>query len=299
MLRHTFLTVAVAGALAASASADISPGVIFHEDFADGNRIERDDPNMPNWYSVRDDLEIRGGQNRLDTWFDTGTHLIGATVSEPLPLSETFPLQLTLDYNARTDDNLRTSLVIFGLYAGEPISGDGFTPWNRDPETGDTADWEGYQIIQGVDGDETVTSGVFRSTPEGGLGSIHFHNNELIAETPAKLASVRGWDGDLEDFGVETARLVLYLNAEGHVVTEYWAGEDRDTLQLLATGVDDDPDRVIGGFQHIGLGARGHDGAHPRVLFDNMTVEYIPEPGSALLIGLGTTVLMLRRRRSR
>ena len=289
MIRGALVTSAVIFAFATVSLASITPGIVFHEDFADGQRVDRDDPSMPNWYSVRTDLQIRGGQNRLDTWFDTAVHVIGAQFSDtPLSLSRDFELQLTVDYNPRTDDTPRTHYVMFGLYGGEPISGDGFTPWNRAPETGDTADWVGYQVRQIEDGGD-ATSGIYHSAPgpdgEGDIvGSIHWHNNTQIGdEAPGRVAPVVGWDSDLEDFPLSrSARLSLYLDEDDNVVTEYWWGEDRDSLELITSGVDDREERVTGGFEHIGLAVRGTP-HHPRVLFDNLTVEYVGDV--ELLVG--------------
>jgi hypothetical protein len=308
MMRNTLRAAAIA---AAATAACAQAAVYFEEDFQDQTAAKVNVGTAdPVWRSSHHNVvvEAQEGNQFMRTSWDTGTQLIGAEFSAvPLSLGQGQPLILTLDYRLTRRD---TSRILIGLQAGEPwdpvdhpiaappanptISN--FSVFNANPDTHYTADWFGYQAQLRLDGHGTDQTLIQRNSGpaplEGNVvGSVWFHNNQSLGTSPSYLPDVNIW---------RSAQLRLSLDAENRVLVELWEGPDRDSLVLLTSAVDDDPNRILSGYQHIAIGvtSSGYAGGaagNPIVHFDNITV--VPEPAALSLLALAG-LMGLRRRRA-
>jgi hypothetical protein len=282
MLRNLFGAVALTSAAATAAA---QAQVLLHEDFQDYSlgsvNLTTSDPE---WRASHRTVVVSSaqGNNFIHTSWDTAWHLIGAQFSgDGISLSQNETLRITIDYDAShlgNGGNQRTSRVLFGLQGGSPwdplshpIAENGsmsnVSVFDSNPETHYTADWFGYQAELRVDNHPDHLTRVWRNDgPFEGLGSVWFRNNALL--DTADSYSVAGW---------RSAQLSLRLDGDNNVVVELREGEDRNNMALISSIVDNSPNRITSGFQHVALGATNSgiavpDG-NPHVWFDNITVE--------------------------
>jgi hypothetical protein len=301
MLRTIISSTAV---VALSAATAVHASVLFVEDFeAQPSGAVNLNSADPEWRSSHRNVHVesQGGNKLMRTSWDTGTQLIGAQFSAvPLALTEGVPLIITLDYRLTRRD---TSRILFGLQGGgawdpdaHPIQENGtitnFSTGNSNPATHYTADWYGYQAQLRVDGHATQNSIVQKNSgPMDNLGSVWFHNNQTLGTGASLLPDENVW---------RSAELRMLLNDQNQVSLELWEGADRNSLALVASGLDESLNPILSGYQHVVLGvtnsgaAAGHTG-NPIVHLDNITV--VPEP-TALSALVLAGLLGLRRRRA-
>lgn len=259
--------------------------IIVSDPFDDGGFTDGADASDTGWFKNTTDSaisvvnDVAMGGNALN--FNTNPAFRATTAAIPTSTlvnnGDFIKLSFSFRYTA-TPANV-VGGIRFGIYNNPVALAD--TGDDVSPGSGNTA--TGYYV--------NFTSGTTAST------ATAFAGHEIIRESGTVSGILGGTDRTslglppasglgVTDTSVHTASLLITKTATGYTLVGQLDGNS------LANGTT--TTTLYNGFNTIGISTAGNESD---LLIDNVVVDFVPEPSSAILAGAGALAFALRRRR--
>ncbi len=270
-------------------AARAAPGTLLNETFTDGDRATGSDAMDTSWYftngpivSVGTDTVLPGNTLSLTTT-STSTSIFRRLAGEFTSQSLTNvgdKITLSLDFRLTslgTSGNTNRAFKV-GLFNNNATSITADVTTTAESTITSLSDDKGYFV--GIGSGTTGTTALMR---EDGTGASFMAGTDIAYLTPAS-----GTFPQIQDLLLHTLVFSVEMDSTSTMKVNFML--DGDPLKSLTAGGGT---TLYTTFNEVGFS----NGAYQTgFVIDNIKVEYIPEPATLALMGVGGTVLLRRRR---